>query len=148
MKLKVFAGLQEESNSGWMWIPQISGIHSRDHVKVTQAKHSVICIARLIDENFVKRYNHSPRKKIRQDGTAIVISEYYRDKLGAISTETEYHFRIKRIGTLNLVSKTRALLQHPDNTSKIAGWLAIVSIILSFVGLLVTLCGLLWPSTR
>jgi len=136
--LEVYASFQEDSNVGWVWIPPLDTIHSRDHIEVSQTNNSVICVARVIDKNFLYLYNKAPRNIITDENNAIIISEYYRDKLGGIKTGQKYDFEIKRICKLNFVSKTRALMQHPDNAVKIACWLALVSVGLSILGVVMS----------
>lgn len=143
--LEVFKSLQEDSNVGWVWIPPLDTIRSRDHIKlsVESFSRSVLCIARTIDDNFLRNYNgRESTKPINLQNQAIVISDYYREKLG-IQAGENYEFDIHRIRGWNFVGKTRALLQHPDNTAKIAGWLALISIGLSLAGVILSLCSII-----
>jgi len=79
---EIFASLHEESNASWVWLGSV-GLPSRTIVKMDRGDvHRVIwCQARIIDQNFLSVYNCSGRKPIGDPSSALVISEWYRDKL-------------------------------------------------------------------
>ena len=143
-ELEVFASLQEDSNVGWVWLPSFdSNLRTRDFIKLTFGESSIICVARILDENFLAHYKKGRTRLISDPQRALVISAYYRDKLGSIQPGRKYIFEIKRIMACNFISKTRALLQHPDNITKVAGWLAVISIALSALGVILSVYSIL-----
>ncbi len=106
----VLASLHDESNSGWVWVPESSSkeYNSRDLVKieVEETGKKIYTVCRIIDDNFLRRYNHklkdgyiddkeccnSKKDNNNCDKTVfireaekddyVVISDYYRAKLG------------------------------------------------------------------
>lgn len=137
-KLTVFPSLYEDSNAGWIWIPPIDGFTSRDYINLSILKtgRKITCICRIIDTNFQNHYNDGPRKKINDIHIPIVISDYYRNRLGSLKTGQECEFEIKKLWSRNYPKKIFALLQHPDNAIKMAAWLALWSIILGIASIL------------
>ena len=139
---KVFAALHDESNAGWIWMPPENGFTSRDLITITSLtkKKKVYCDCRIIDDNFQSYYKKETGNSIDNKYNTIVISDYYRNKLGGLNTEEEYEFEIVRGKCF--VSKIRTLLQHPDNIVKIATWLAIISIGIGLLSILSSILSL------
>jgi hypothetical protein len=94
-KFNVLAALRDEANEGWVWT---TGLKSRTVVCITNPdkNRSVFCQVRTIDENFRQQYEQSadeksrlnregksPRLDLNSDHTPIVMSQWYRDALGA-----------------------------------------------------------------
>lgn len=139
-KLKVFAALHEDSNAGWIWIPEAKGISSRDHiiVVVTGSQKKVTCVCRTLDKNFQSHYNNQPfTKKLQDLSRSIVLPAYYRDLLGKLETDEDYEFEIRKVWRLNYPKRIFALVQHPDNAIRIATWLALWSLVLGIGGIVI-----------
>lgn len=135
MKYKIFAALQEDINTGWIWIGKPK-IHQRAVVRIVNKKNGkkIYCEALSIDENFRKKYKEDNRIPIGEPDYSIVINEWYRKRLGNIMTQSDYDLGIKE--TNNIFGRVYATLQHPQVVVRIAMKLGIVSVILGFVGLI------------
>jgi len=146
MKLKVFASLHDDISDGWVWLPRkaVKGrkvVRGRTTVKITNldSGKKVFCEALLIEGNFVSIYNESPKRcRIDKDGS-IVISWWYRNRLGISETQQEHEFHVDiangPCGTI------RALREHPQLVVRVSTWLAILSIILGILGLTLGILG-------
>lgn len=135
MKYKIFAALQEDINTGWVWIGK-SKVQQRAVVKIVNKENGkkIYCEALSLDENFKKKYNNEPRIPIKKLDNSIVINEWYRKRLGNIKTQLDYDLEIEEID--NLCGKVCATLQHPQVVVRIAVTLGIISVILGFFGLI------------
>lgn len=134
MKLKVFASLAEDINSGWVWVPE-SFVGERTVVRIRHKKtgKAVYCEALQVGGNYLKRYNTNERtKKITDKDASIVMSEWYRKKLGVENTQEEIEFVI--VAKNNPWGHLRASLQHPQIVVRLAMELAILSVVLGVVG--------------
>ena len=87
------AALADETNDGWVWIcgPALRSVRSRAVIKFRRptAGRSVYAVARIIDRNFLKRYNGDPaeiRADIDEISNTIVMAEWYRHALGIRET--------------------------------------------------------------
>lgn len=142
-RFQVFASLFEESNSGWVWMPKEGDFTSRDHIeiKVPANRKSCVCWCRIIDANFLRNYNMPPRLKIDKAEQALVINDYYRGILD-IKSNHEYEVEITRVKRWQYHKKIQALLCHPDNSIKLATWLALWSVFLGVVGIFLGILSL------
>lgn len=141
-RYKVFASLYDDLNSGWIWIPVQKDLKSMDYIeiKTTLNKKRVICNCRIIDDNFRHLYNQRHTNKIDDTNSAIVISYYYRYKLGELKTGQEYEFEIRRLKSfIPLCTEIRANLQHPDNVVKLATCLALLSVLLAILSIVLSI---------
>ncbi len=163
-KFYVLASLHDESNFGWVWLPESSSkeYNSRDLVKIEAEKtgKKIYTICRIIDDNFIRIYHNRLKKdcgndrdnnksdkdyncdenecnKITGNGYNIVISDYYRAKLGIDKGENSLIFT--KVSNSNIFAKVKYLLEHPDNAIQIAAFLAIASILISSIGILLSL---------
>jgi hypothetical protein len=105
-------------------------------VRITnpENRHRVFCEASEIDPNFLLRYNQSPRSSIDEPAHSIVMSEWYRDRLGNLSKQTEIELEL--VLADNAWAGLRACLQHPQIVVRLSTKLAIVSVMLGLIGLL------------
>jgi len=143
MKYKVQAALREDLNEGWVWGPDLK-FEQRPIVKITNLvnKKTVYCEYLKIEDNYIENYNsHKSTVKIKKGTKVITMNEWYRSKLGIPKTQERYDLEIQ---TENDWYRTiRASLQHPQVIVSIAMWLAIISVIWGFIGLLPCLGKLL-----
>ena len=135
MKLRVFASLSEDINDGWVWLPE-SVVPKRVVVEIRNFdnKKSVYCEALPIGKNFVKRYNRSDdTTEIKNSDSCIVLNEWYREKLGIDSTQTEHEFKVTTAD--NPYGHFRASLAHPQIVVRLAMQVAIVGLVLGIISL-------------
>ena len=139
---QIFAALHEEANLPWVWLSS-DCIESRAIVRIkrTNPNKSVSCQARIIDENFKTYYNRETRNHIN-DTDALVISDWYRGKLGGIKTGNKCSLGVQvdnwALGWFRLYR------HHPDKVVRIAFCLGVVSVVLGILSLLVTLHPWRW----
>ncbi len=138
MKYKVYASLKEDINEGSCWVSQPQ-LPSRSVVRITNqaSKKSVYCEALYMDGNFIELYNdraHTHKIALAQDGNVIVLNEWYRTRLGNLSTQSEQELNIERCESK--WAKFRACIQHPQIVIRLATWLAVLSVLLGLVGFL------------
>lgn len=143
-KYEVYPALHDESNAGWIWMSQEEDFASRDYISVVNMStdKKVLCICRIIDANFKRVYKERTGKAIQEKKNALVVSDYYRKKLGLDEGKGQEisEFEIGRV--VDPVSKIRTLLQHPDNIVKIVTWLAIISVAVGLVSILTSIWSL------
>ena len=94
----------------------------------------------FLDSNFVTRYNNHPRRTIETPGTAIIASEWYRERLG-ISKHTDVDLDISSSDCA--YGRMRACLDHPQVVVRLATKLAIWSVVLGVAGALLGALGIL-----
>lgn len=133
MKYKIFAALQEDINTCWVWIGRPK-VRQRAVVRIVNKENGkkTYCEALSLDKNFLDKYNNAHRIPIKEPDYSIVINEWYRKRLGNIMTQSDCDLEIKE--TDNLFGKVHATWQHPQVVVRIAVKLAIVSVILGFIG--------------
>jgi hypothetical protein len=137
---KIYAGLGEEYNAGWVWLKEPAYL-SRTAVELRIPRgRKTFCEARHLEENFVSAYNDRPRTiKIKHDAEdALVISEWYRNALGEFTTS--YHRRgektILQVRKLRLWGwrALRVASHHPDMAVRIGARLGMLGTWLAVVG--------------
>jgi hypothetical protein len=146
MEYRVLAAIHDELNQGWVWVSN-SGLESRSVVKITNKKNNkaIYCECLAIDENYRSIYNKPPREEIDVSKNTITINEWYRRKLGDITTKTVHELEIKAAN--GLWGKLRANFQHPQNVVRMATWLAIISVVLGVIGVVLGVIGV-FPSIK
>lgn len=134
MKLKLFASLAEDINNGWVWLPEsLVGERAVIRIKNKNTGKVVYCEALQIGENYLKRYNTNDRTyPIKEKNTSIVMSEWYRKKLGIAKTQEEIEFDVATKD--NPWGHLRASLHHPQIVVRLAMELAIISVVLGVIG--------------
>ena len=115
-KMIPYASLHEESKSGWVWVPPSEDLNS-EFIEIINKENqkSIICERRIIDDNYIERYNKGNTKKIKSDDvdTIFIINEYYRNKLGGLATQKGVELNILNAdGFCN--ERIKAYLDHPD----------------------------------
>jgi hypothetical protein len=125
---KIYAALHSESRTGKVWNNEKLNNRLIKIINVENNK-SVIVSNRRIDSNFEKKYNDNPRFTLEE--SALVIDEFYRNKLGVFSTQEIKVLTINPVAKWQICDNLRYLYEHPDDVVRITFWLAIISIGLS-----------------
>jgi len=148
----VRVALVEETNDGWVWIcgPSTKNLDSRTIVTIKRPNRcrGIYTEVRVIDKNFLSRYNNDTGKRVSIDMNqdTVVMSEWYRKSLAInLTTKTS-----DRADTVALVirhaklfgwSSARAACHHPDTVVRLATrlglvgvWLGVLSIWLGLLG--------------
>lgn len=75
----------------------MEGLSTRSIVKISNGTsgHAIFCEALQIDNDFLKQYNKGVRTKSEQPRAVIVMSLWYRDKLGNLEVQKNYPLRIE-----------------------------------------------------
>lgn len=134
MNYRIFASLQQEIDSGWVWL-LAKEFPSRCIVNIRskRTRKQIFCEALQIDDNFLNIYNTSTaRHKIEDPETALVINAWYRKNLGDITTQSHEDLHI--IVSNGFFSKLRASLGHPQIAIRVGTWLGIISVGLGAMG--------------
>ena len=145
-ELYVYASLNEESKEGWVWIPCIKGIES-NFIKIRnlETKKHIICEKRLLDENYINRYNNRKTTRNITIDKCIIINEYYRSELGNISPGKKINFEITDV-KCPIWKYIYAPLKHPNPYVRASIILGIISLTLGALSILLsilTIFGLL-----
>lgn len=139
-KFTIYAALLEETKAGWIWIPKTNDIKS-DLIKVTNPvkKKTIVCECRVIDDNFIDDYNKRRTKRIKKNEmNNIVVSEYYRNKLGDIKTEQQVELIVEESGNgiKGYIDRyLNAPFNHPDVYVRITARVAVWSLFLGGLAL-------------
>ena len=136
MKYKIYAALREDINSGWVWV-NTPRFRPRTIICINRldSGEKVYCEALNIEENFLNHYNSKNEGRIAiKEQPSLVINEWYRTKLGDISTKSEYNIEIKSAD--NLWGKLMVHIHHPQVIVRVAIWLALIGIIEGTIGLI------------
>jgi len=138
--MKLYSALREDSQQGWVWL-QNSSFPERSIVKITNTKvrKSIYCEALQIDNNFLKAYNKPPRISITNPQTTLVINGWYRAKLGGIHSQTDVDLTVTRCNSG--YGKFMACIYHPQTVVRVAAWLGAISVVLGFVGIIISIYG-------
>ena len=133
MTFKVYAALIDDINSGWVWVGGFEG-EQRSIVKLHNKKNrkSVYCEALKIDKNYLKKYAEGNTSAIENELNIIILSEWYRKKLGIHSTRNEENLSISKQN--HLIGRFMASIQHPQVIVRLAIYLGIISVILGVIG--------------
>lgn len=142
MKMKIFAALGDDLGAGFVWL-SMPGVPARCVIKISNpaSNRSVYCEALQIEKNFLTKYNQSPRFTISDPNSSIVMSSWYRARLGGLETQRDYPLDVQVAD--GWWGKLRACLHHPQIVVRVAAWLGIVGVVLGIVGLLLGVASLL-----
>ncbi len=140
---KIYASLDDHIGEGFVWL-QRPGLPARCVVKITnpEAKRAVFCEALQLEENFLKRYNHPPRYTIKHPGSSMVMSAWYRIRLGGLETQREYALEVTAADSW--CGKIRACVHHPQIVVRVAVWLGLLSVVLGALGAVLGVISV-WP---
>ena len=142
-KFTIYAALREDMNEGWVWLGGHNHLPNRSIIKLTNSKTSrhVFCeICKIEDKkdgkdgNFIRSYNRKcgGRVPISDEKSALVISEWYRKRLGV---EKDADVEID-VTAYRHFGRIRACLCHPQNVVRVATWLGIIGVILGILPLI------------
>jgi hypothetical protein len=125
-------------NESWVWLkdPQLPP-RAVVRIKSQSTGKSVHCEALQIDENFIAEYNNSPRSFIRDSNDVIVLSQWYRARLGGIQPGEDHDLEVIHVGSA--MGQLRACLGHPQQVVRLATWLGLLSVALGAVGVVLAL---------
>jgi hypothetical protein len=139
MKLRVFASLVDDMNHGWTWVPE-KVMRERAVVKIknVDAGKSVFCEVLPIGENYLHRYNANNRThQIIDANSTIVVSEWYRRKLGVDNTFDTVDFEISICE--NAYGHLRACFHHPQIVVRLATELGVISASLGLLSVIMAI---------
>lgn len=131
----VFPALHEEAKEGWVWTSRLDGPTTL-HVllKKPNGGPRVVCEQRLIDRNFHNFYNQRTRTSLPDEGDVLVISAYYRERLG-LSLSAGDSANIEVLPLRGPIAGLRAGVAHPSSAIRTATWLGILSALLGALSL-------------
>jgi hypothetical protein len=121
----------EEALAPWVWTND-ECIPYRKYIIVKNKKNnkSIKVFQRTLEENYVNRYNNSSSNIINLNNDKyIVISEYYRKKLGIDNNDNTADIEVKK-------AKCQFSSYHPDPTVQFAKTCSITALILGFISLI------------
>jgi len=162
MKFEVRPAPTENIDSGSVWVTLPRDFPSRSVVKITNcdpgsdAGHHVYCEALAIGAYFVERYNLRVAEPLRleriryydeskrafdyQGKGLIFISDYYRRHLGeAFKDFADHDLTVTRAD--GWVNHTRACLQHPQISIRLATQLGLLGLALGILGTVLGVIG-------
>ena len=132
---KIYASLAEDAQQGWIW-SGYAALPSRSVVKITNVgtRHTVYCEILQIDQNFIRRYNKAATYKIAAPADAVVMSAWYRQRLGYSTQETISAMTTQPAN--GVWGRFRACTDHPQVVVRVAAWLGFISVCLGMVGVI------------
>lgn len=138
--MKIYAAREEDAHQGWVWL-QRPDLPPRGVVCIVNPanKAKVHCEALQIERNFLDNYNQAPRWTISDPGSALVIGEWFRAKLG-IKTQEDTQLQILPCRTW--WGQFKACTDHPQVVVRVAAWLGFVGLVLGLVGLVLGIISL------
>jgi hypothetical protein len=141
--MKIYASLDDHIGEGFVWL-QRSGLPTRCVVKISNpdSKRAVFCEILQLEENFLKRYNQAPRYTIKDPASSIVMSAWYRIRLGSLETQRDYALEV--ILADSWCGKIRVCMHHPQIVVRVAVWLGVVSVALGALGVILGVISV-WP---
>ena len=131
--MKVYASLGDDIGEGFVWLKN-PGLPPRCVVKIRNpaTKKVVFCEALQFEENFLKKYNATPRMPITDPESAIVMNAWYRARPGGLDTQKEHSLEVANANWW--WGKLRSGVHHPQVIVRVAVWLGVVSVVLGSVG--------------
>jgi hypothetical protein len=138
MMYRVLVALVHDVTEGLVWA-NTEGLDPRSVIRIKNKLNGrkVYCECLEIDENFLEEYNKPPRVFLQRDNNTIVMSEWYRKKLGGLRTKEEYDLSIKRSN--NWWGQLCACLHHPQIVVRLAITIALMSACLRILSIILTL---------
>src|SRR5664280_1343157 len=137
MEYKILPSLAEHITSPFVWTNHFL-IKSRSIISIENLgnRKKIYCEIAIIDDNFKKKYNESPyTNKLPEDKKILIINEWYRNCL-MVEKNKDANIEIKKVNDLFVwFWRMRASFIHPDNTIRLAVYLAFLSVILGIIGL-------------
>jgi hypothetical protein len=142
--MKLFAARQEDAHQGWVWL-QNADLPARSVVKIKNLENqkAIYCETLQIDANFLAQYNVPPRKRIDRPSEALVISDWYRIKLGGLQTQVEVSLEI--VPRNFWFGPFIACIEHPQLAVRLASWLGGIGLVLGVIGFILGIISV-WPN--
>lgn len=139
--MRLFAATHDDAHQGWVWL-QDARLTARCVVKITNPANgkSIYCEALQIDTNFLDNYNQSPRFTITDPASSLVLSDWFRAKLGGLATQSDIPLTIKP--NESWWGKFNTCTDHPQIVVRVASWLGAIGLFLGFVGLVLGVLSL------
>jgi hypothetical protein len=141
--MKIYAAQRDDINESFVWLER-EGLPPRCIVRITfpDGGRSVFCEALQFDKNFLEQYNQVPRFHIDNSASSIVISQWYRERLGGLETQKDYSLEVSPVNSW--YGKLRSCKDHPQIVVRVALYLGLLSVLLGFIGLALGIVSL-WP---
>lgn len=141
MKLTAYPVLAQDIQSGAVWLPTPHVPPSRlVRIRNTSTGHTLYCEVLPIGESFLRRYNNSADHAIEEPDRAIVLSHWYRTRLGCIQYR-EFEIELSPAG--NSIHAFLACAQHPQIAVRLAIKLSAWGTALGIVGLILGVVSLI-----
>lgn len=140
--MRIYASLDDDIGEGFVWLRK-AGLPARGIVKITHTDsgRSLFCEALQFEDNFLQKYNQSPRFTIDNPESSVVMNGWYRARLGGLQTQREYPLDIAQADSWR--GKIRACMDHPQVVVRVAVWLGLLSVALGVVGVLLGIISVL-----
>lgn len=140
--MKIFKARNFDLHQGWVWLKDDS-ISFRSIVKIynPSTRKSIYCEALQLDRNYLDSYKKSTGREIVEPYDSLVISAWYRYKLGGLNAQENYSLTI--IECNSLWSKFMACLDHPQAIVRVSSWLGLIGVVLGSIGLFLGLKDLI-----
>jgi hypothetical protein len=131
MEYQIRSALHEETKEGWAWIfPPLSPTTVHIRIRNRATGRAVVCEQREIDANFRWLYNaRQLTRSLPHDANVVVISGYYRDRLGLPLDEDGVR-DLDISATRGPLAGLSAGIAHPNSAVRTATWLGILSAVL------------------
>ncbi len=125
---QVFLALHEESKEGWVWVSPLEHA-TTPYVRVRNPANGrrVVCEQRLIDGNFRRIYCQSSGTSLPESGNVVVVSGYYRERLGLVFSSSD-PVELEISPTRGPLAGLRAGMSHPSSAIRTATSLGILSL--------------------
>lgn len=144
MEYQIFVARENDIAAPFIWVTN-PGVPSRSVAKVENAANgkSVYCEVLVMDANFRGNYNGTAHTRNISEGIeAAVISSWYRQCLGIEKNEKATLSITMHFYVPGILKQIKADLSHPDSAVRLASDLAVVSVVLGFVGLVLGIISL------
>ena len=118
--MRVFAARRDDVSEGFVWLRR-NGLPSRCVVRIKNPSTAsvVYCEALQMDDNFVTEYNNdkdSRRFKISAPDDAIVMSGWFRFRLGDLATQGDYALRSRNHPVQRVVGQAAFVHASPSGS--------------------------------
>lgn len=137
---KVFAALYSESLEGWIWTSNKT-LQQNAFIIVTNVNtgKKIRCFHRVVDENFIRKYNRERTINIASKDSVVVMNSFYRDLLG-VSTGNRVMLSITRAHSITGLiwanwSHPNPLIQLNQRLSAVALIFAVLSLIFGLLSM-------------
>lgn len=134
-EVNVKASKLEDVNSSFIWGVNLVN-SSREIYRIKNISNNKAVWVEVINatSNFIENYNkRSNTRNIDKSEVCLVASEWYRVKLG-LNKNINQQIKVKKTFLPNFLKTFLASKDHPDSNVRLATYLAIISVILGFIG--------------